>query len=90
MEAGESVDDYNQKFWDYYLQVLPFRKISRKTQMEKVQGRSDPKDSDPSEYPTNKGYSKFDACYYSGQFDVYARSLHFDVTASRYADKKEA
>ena len=34
-EAGESVDDYNQRFWDYYLQVLPFRKISRKTQMEK-------------------------------------------------------
>ena len=35
MEARESMDDYNQKFWDYYLQVLPFRKISRKTQMEK-------------------------------------------------------
>ena len=35
MEAGESVDDYNQEFWDYYLQVLPFRKISCKTQTEK-------------------------------------------------------
>ena len=38
----------------------------------------------------NKGYSKSNACCYSGQFNVYARPLHFDVTASRYADKKEA
>ena len=43
MEAGESVDDYNQKFWDYYLQVLPFRKISRKTQMEKYKASLTPK-----------------------------------------------
>ena len=43
MEAGESVDDYNQRFWDYYLQVLPFRKISRKTQMEKYKAGLTPK-----------------------------------------------
>ena len=29
------MDDYNQKFWDYYLQVLPFRRISKKMQLEK-------------------------------------------------------
>lgn len=34
MDEGESIDDYNHKFWDYYLQVLPIRKVSRKTQMQ--------------------------------------------------------
>ena len=43
MEAGESMDDYNQKFWDYYLQVLPFRKISRKTQIKKYKAGLTPK-----------------------------------------------
>ena len=43
MEAGELVDDYNQRFWDYYLQVLPFRKISWKTQMEKYKAGLTPK-----------------------------------------------
>ena len=69
MEAGESVDDYNQRFWDYNLQVLPFRKISRTTQMEKYKAglaKWTPKNSDPGEYPTDKGYPKSDAFYYSG------------------------
>ena len=35
MEEGESMDEYNQKFWDYYLQVLPFRRVSKKMQLEK-------------------------------------------------------
>ena len=35
MEEGESIDDYNQEFWDYYLQVLPFCRVSKKMQLEK-------------------------------------------------------
>ena len=31
----ESMDEYNQKFWDYYLQVLPFRRVSKKMQLKK-------------------------------------------------------
>ena len=29
------MDEYNQKFWDYYLQVLPFRRVPKKMQLEK-------------------------------------------------------
>ena len=39
MEEGETIDKYNQKFWDYYLQVLPFCRVSKKMKMQKYRAR---------------------------------------------------
>ena len=35
MDEHETIDEYNQRFWDYCLQVLPFRKVSQQVQEEK-------------------------------------------------------
>ena len=86
MEVGESVDDYNQKFWDYYLQVLPFRKISRKTQMEKYKAGLTPKIHTQVNTQRIKGiqnlmhFATVDSLMY----------MQDDVTASKNATKKEA
>ena len=43
MDENETIDEYNHKFWDYYLQVLPFRKVSQKVQIEKYSAGLIPK-----------------------------------------------
>ena len=90
MEAQESVDDYSQRFSDYYLQVLPFKKISRKTQMEKYKAGLTPKIQTQVNTQYIKGIQNLNAYCYSGQLDAHARPLDIDVTVNRNATKKEA
>ena len=43
MDEKDTVEEYNQKFWDAYLLVAPFKKISKKNQIRIYRASLKPK-----------------------------------------------
>ena len=43
MDEKDIIEEYNQKFWDAYLPVAPFKKISKKNQIRKYRAGLKPR-----------------------------------------------